>query len=607
MRAHLFLSLAIALSALAEPAAPAGFHVDVFARDLGGARTLLALEDGTVLVSRPELNDVIALRDRDGDGRADEVRTAVASIEHAYGLAMRGRVLYVAGVKQIVAAERRPDGSFGEVRTVVTDLPDGGEHPDRTIGAGPDGKLYVAIGSSCSNCTETNPEHATVLQVEADGTRRIYARGLRNVQGFDWHPESGELWGGESGEIDRIGDGLHYGWPECTGRNCRPSEPPVVKLSGSTAPSGFVFYRGPQFPEAFHGDAFAAAGNEILRVRLGQKKAEPFVSGFDAPLSGATVAADGALLVSDSRHGVIYRVAYGTPPPMISSGGEDVARTVLAKAFTVANLHAPEAVLHDEEQDLYLVSTRSGIYKVTPEGKATTFSKGLRAPKGMAIRGSELWVADVDRLRVFDRLTGADLGTLDLGEEGAISLHGLAVGPDELIYVTDTGVEIRDNGEQLRRGEGRIFRVSADGEVEIIASGEELRSPAGIAWDGTRFLIAQEYGKEVLAWNPGTATRAVLRGPGDYDGLVVLPSGAVIVASHHDDQLYFGHAGGELRPLLARGPSPAGIGFDRKRNRLLIPSSAGDWLEAWTLPPMDAPQATTARDGRTEFAQFGVR
>jgi glucose/arabinose dehydrogenase/sugar lactone lactonase YvrE len=609
MRTSIFLALFASLPAFAAIDAPAGFHVEVFARDLGAPRTLLALEDGTVLVSRPDMNDVVALRDRDGDGRADELRTAVASIERAHGLAMRGRVLYVAGVKKVVAAERLPDGSFAEARDVVTDLPDGGEHPDRTIGAGPDGKLYVAIGSSCSNCTETNPEHASVLQLEPDGTRRIYARGLRNLRAFDWDPATGELWGGESGEINRIGDGLHYGWPVCVGRNCRGSVPPALKLGDGPAPAGFVFYRGSQFPEDFRRDAFTATQREIVRVRLQEKKVEPFVSGFDGRLAGATVAADGALLVSDAEHGVVYRVAFGDPPPMTSSAAPaETPRAVLSRAFELPNLRAPEAVLHDEEQDVYFVTNQGFVSRVTPDGKIAElkFIEGLRAPKGMAIRGPELWIADFDRLRVFDRVTGSEMGDVDLAPYGAVSLHAVAVGPDDLVYVTDTDVKSGENGEQVRQGDGRVFRVAAGGEVEIIATGEELRSPSGIVWDGTRFLIAQAYGKEVLAWNPGTATKAVLRGPGAYDGLVVLPSGAVIVSSHHDDQLYVAPAGGELRPLFSRKPSPGGIGFDRKRNRLLIPSAVGDWLEAWTLPPLEpAKRANEGKDASVELALKG--
>src|SRR5688500_19860817 len=93
-------------------------HVAPFARDLGEARAILALEDGTVLVSRPAMFDVISLRDRDGDGQADDIRTAVSSIEGAHGLAMRGRTLFVAGTRQIVAADRLPDGSVRATRDV---------------------------------------------------------------------------------------------------------------------------------------------------------------------------------------------------------------------------------------------------------------------------------------------------------------------------------------------------------------------------------------------------------------------------------------------------------------------------------------------------------
>ncbi|HEX7808431.1 MAG TPA: sorbosone dehydrogenase family protein, partial [Thermoanaerobaculia bacterium] len=155
------LSLLVSFAAFGDLHVPAGHRAQVFATDLEHAGELLTLEDGTVLVSRPKMNDVIALRDRDGDGRADEARTAVASVEQAHGLAMRGRVLYVAGVKKVVAAERLPDGSFAASHDVITDLPNGGRHPYRTIGAGPDGRLYVAIGSSCDDCEETNPEYAS--------------------------------------------------------------------------------------------------------------------------------------------------------------------------------------------------------------------------------------------------------------------------------------------------------------------------------------------------------------------------------------------------------------------------------------------------------------
>ena len=587
---------------------PADHHIDVFARDLEEARVLLALDDGTLLVSRPRLNDVIALRDRDGDGRADEIRTAVSSVERASGLAMHGDTLYVAGVKTIVAAERQPDGTFSSSRPIA-DLPNGGQHPERMLAIGPDGKLYVSIGSSCDGCIESDPEHATLLQLDLDGTgRRVFARGLGDLRGFTWHPETRELWGVDAAEINRIGDGLHYGWPFCTGARelhassatplgtskekfCRDSEAPTLDLRGNVATS-FVFNRG---------DAYAASGSKVVRIRYRDGKPaafEDFLIG-GTRFSGITIAKDGSMLVSDG--GTIYRVAHGEArlPAMTSSAPGDPSKAVLAKVFHLDGLHSPQAVVHDEEQDVYFVSNLDGgfIARVSPEGGVLEmkFIEGLAAPRGMAIRGTELWIADGEKLRAFDRVTGASLQTINLAPKGAVLLSNVVVGPDDAIYVTDTDVRMKGKKERVRAGDGRIFRVEQDGDVEVAVSGEELRSPTGIAWDGLRFLVTQAYGNEVLAWSPGSAAKAVMRGPGAYEGIVVLPSGAVIVSSQHDEGLHYAFGTGDLRPLFSRPPAPAGIGFDRKRNRLLVPSRDGDWLEGWTLPPLEPPPVTTAR------------
>jgi glucose/arabinose dehydrogenase len=619
----------LTLSLLLSITATDGFQVEVFARGLGRPEAVLALEDGTLLVSRPAMNDVLALRDANGDGIAEEIRTAVASIEQASALAMHGRTLYIAGASHIFAADRLPDGSFTGAREIVAGLPSGGS---RSILFGRDGKLYVAIGSGCDTCVAQHPEQATVLQFDADGSnRRIFARGLGDTGGLDWNPRTGDLWGAGDGELNRIGDGLHFGWPYCLGH--RPSSSAVApeglskeKLCASTEAAalvvpggarGLAFYRGTQFPESWRRDAFAASTTNLVRVRFTDDKpvaVDEFVSGAKN-IAGVTAATDGSLYFSDAPAGAIYRVSHGVLPRAMTSGGVDpVATPVLAQQFRITDLHGPDSVLHDEEQDVYFVSNLDGapaakdgkgfISRITPDGKVADrkFIDGLHAPTGMAIRGTQLWVADVDMLRSFDRVTGAALETVDLAPHGAVFLADVAVGPDESIYVTDTDVRMRGARERLRQGDGRIYRVGDGGSVEVAFRGEELRSPSGIVWDGTRFLIAQAYGNEVLAWNRGMGTKAVLRGPGAYDGIVVLPNGAIIVSSRYDEGLHVGRAG-ELRPLFARKPSPGGIGFDRKRNRLLIPSADGDWLEAWTLPPMVEPaRQTTSREGKTEMA-----
>jgi len=319
----------------------------------------------------------------------------------------------------------------------------------------------------------------------------------------------------------------------------------------------------------------------------------------------------GAMYVSDER-GSIYRLT-ALPMTMTSSGAEPASMSILARAFELPNLGGAGAVVHDEEQDVYFVSGTGFVARVSPEGKVLekNFIDGVKSPRGMAIHGVELWIADGTSVRVFDRVTGASVRTIDLAKHGAVYLNHLAVGGDDAVYVTDTDLRIKGTRERVRAGDGRIFRVTREGGVEVAIHGEELRSPAGIAWDGTRFLVAQAYGSEIVSWQPGHHAKAVLRGPGAYDGLAILPNGMVIVTSRNDDALHVGMqdaGGGELKPLFARAPSPGGIAFDRKRNRLLIPSPEGNWLEAWTLPPMGVVQPASAKKERaTEYAFLGVR
>ncbi len=519
----------------------------LFASDLEQPRGLLALDDGTVLVSRPMLNDVIALRDRNGDGRADEIRTALSSIEGANAMAMYGDTLYVAGANAVFAAERSIDGSFGETREII---PESG-----TIGVGPDGLLYLATRDR-------------LLQFDSDGGgRRIYSRGA--LTAFAW--DAANLWGvGENGALQRIGDG-------------------VREATSLRVPSSAIAFA--------NGVAFAASRDSIVRVDFEKQTAEDFIK--DVHASALATAKDGTLFYSDGAN--VYHSsatpppAAPTPPPMTSSGSE-LVKTILAKAFHLDGLRAPASVVHDEEQDVYFVANAGFIARVTPAGKIEEpkFIDGLASPQGMAIRGTELWIADGAKMRVFDRVSGAPVKTIDLAPRGAVSLRGVAVGGDDAVYVTDSDVRVKASKERVRAGDGRIFRISGD-VVEVALAGEDLRSPNAIAWDGLRFLVAQGYGHEVVAWSPGGGTKAVMRGPGAYDGIVVLPNGAIIVSSEYDEALHVGYGSGDLRPLFTRKPSPAGIGFDRKRNRLLVPSRDGNWLEAWTLPPMVAPASKSAK------------
>jgi len=350
---------------------PEGFEVNVFARDLKNPRMIAVGDDGTVYVTEPAENRTIALVDVDGDGISDRERVVASELAGVHGIAVHGGKLYLATPTELYVAEIGLDGEVGEPQILVDDLPDGGQHPNRTFLIGPDGRIYLSVGSTCNACIEPNPEHATILQIEQNGSsRRIYARGLRNTLGFAMHPVTGEMWGVDQGtdwlgddeppeELNRIVDGKDYGWPWCYGKGqvdevisqkpenmtkeeyCSGTEPSVLEYQAHSSPIQLVFYNATQFPEEYRNDAFVtfrgswnrepAVGYKVVRV-LFDEAGEPtgfedFLTGFlvnngtngtngtngiafFARPAGMAVAWDGSLLVGDDVNGVIYRISY---------------------------------------------------------------------------------------------------------------------------------------------------------------------------------------------------------------------------------------------------------------------------------------------------------
>jgi Raf kinase inhibitor-like YbhB/YbcL family protein len=340
--------------------APSGFTVSAFATGLKNIRIIAVAPDGAIYVSRRDQGDVLMFKDANRDGRADGPPVTVASRAGAHGLAIRDGKLYLATVKEVFVADIQSDGKLSPLKLIIGDLPDAGQHPNRTLAFGPDGMLYISAGSTCNVCNESNPENATMLRATPDGKQRsIFATGLRNTIGYDWHPRTGELWGLDHG-IDFLGDddqqeelnklelGKQYGWPHVYGDGrIYPQSTPVGDISkqewkehsvpmalgytAHAAPMQLLFYRGAAFPAEYQGDAFATmrgswnrskpSGYEIVRIRFadGQPKAiEPFVTGFltdggkthIARPVGLAVAVDGALLMADDANGVLYRIAY---------------------------------------------------------------------------------------------------------------------------------------------------------------------------------------------------------------------------------------------------------------------------------------------------------
>lgn len=356
---------------VAKLTVPEGFTVSVFARDLVNPRMLAFSPDGVLYATRRSVGDVVMLKDADGDGRADGAQT-VASRAGMHGIAFDGGKVFLATVNDVYTAEVRADGSFGPLSRIIDDLPDGGQHPNRTLGIGPDGMLYISAGSTCNACAEPNPEAATLLRAKPDGSSRtIFASGLRNTIGFDWEPSSGQIWGMDHGidwlgdneqveELNHIEQGKQYGWPYVYGMDAfnpqdnpppgltlekwaEMSEEPALGYTPHSAPMQMAFYDGTAFPAEYRGDAFVAmrgswnrrppSGYEVARVDFerGQPvRIEPFLTGFLQTsgdgygflgrLAGLAVGPDGALYVGDDFNGVIYRVAHEPPAGGAATG-----------------------------------------------------------------------------------------------------------------------------------------------------------------------------------------------------------------------------------------------------------------------------------------------
>lgn len=341
---------------------PPGFRVTVFAQGIPNARIMAVGADGTVYVTQPQRDQITALQDRDGDGRAETQRVAVSRISYPHGVTLHQNRMYIAAPQRVYVAELQANGQVGTPQLLADNFPPGGNHPNRTLAVGPDGRLYVSVGSSCNVCVEENREYASIVQMRLDGgDRRVFAGGLRNTIGFAWHPVTGELWGMDQGadgrgpnlppeELNQIINGRNYGWPWCYGKRqvdtrtpgnptgstkaefCARSEPAVLEYQAHSSPIQFRFYTGSQFPADYRHDAFIAfhgswnrgrpVGYKVVRVRF-NGVGRP--TGFDDFLTGFLVdnntaqfgrpagiaqLRDGSLLIGDDSNGVIYRVAY---------------------------------------------------------------------------------------------------------------------------------------------------------------------------------------------------------------------------------------------------------------------------------------------------------
>lgn len=334
---------------------PPKFEISVYASRVHGARSMALSPNGILFVGTRKEGNVYAIVDRNNDNKADEVITVARGLNSPNGVAFKDGSLYVAEINRILRYDDIEARLNNPPKPVVVNdsFPKDRHHGWKFIRFGPDGMLYVPVGAPCNICDSQDRRFATIMRMGVNGTGlEVFAHGVRNTVGFDWHPMTKELWFTDNGR-DWMGDekppdelnyapmiGMHFGFPYCHGKDimdpkfgmeksCGEFVRPAIELGPHVAALGMRFYSGEMFPTGYQNRIFIAEhgswnrtvpiGYRITTVTLdGNKptKYEVFAEGW---LDGALVygrpvdvlvTKDGALLVSDDRADAIYRISY---------------------------------------------------------------------------------------------------------------------------------------------------------------------------------------------------------------------------------------------------------------------------------------------------------
>jgi glucose/arabinose dehydrogenase len=334
---------------------PPGFSISIYADNIPDARSMALSPSNILFVGSRNAGSVYAVIDKDRDYKADEVITIARGLNMPNGVAFLDGDLYVAEIHRIIKftdiEKRLRNPPKREI--VLGTLPNKKWHGWKFIKFGPDGKLYVPVGAPCNVCEPDDELFGTISRINKDGSGLdIYASGIRNSVGFDWHPETRELWFTDNGR-DMLGDnlppdelnhaprsGLHFGFPYLHGNDVVDPEygkktknlhftKPAQELGPHVASLGMQFYTGKMFPDEYKHQIFIAEhgswnrsepiGYRISLVKLEDSKPvsyEIFAQGWlqknkvlGRPVD-LEIMADGSLLVSDDYSGKIYRITH---------------------------------------------------------------------------------------------------------------------------------------------------------------------------------------------------------------------------------------------------------------------------------------------------------
>lgn len=364
---------------------PADFKINVFAqlaKDYGQPRMMAQDKQGRLYVALAGSNQVLMLPDANADGVAETPVVIAKNLNAPNSLVFVNDYLLIANEDGVVKLTQKADAQgvkrWSTPQPFISNLA-AGHHTLKTIKLGPDNHLYINIGSSCNVCTETDPSRATIQRYTLEGKPAgslvtlgrhapdpTWAKGLRNSQGFAWHPKTGAMFATNNGSdmrastkngkvndeippehLNKIEAGKHYGWPYCWGnaddlntmvqdpnflgtdRFCQTATPPAITFISHSTPIGISFLNKTNWPAEYKNDAIVAlhgswnrqkpSGYKLVRVKFnGDNPVEisDFATGWlndngvwGRPLD-VIVGAEGALYVSDDRAGYIYRIIY---------------------------------------------------------------------------------------------------------------------------------------------------------------------------------------------------------------------------------------------------------------------------------------------------------
>ncbi len=334
---------------------PAGFAIEVYTAETPGARSMALSPDGTLFVGTRDQGRVYVLPDKNRDKKPDGVFILGEDLDSPNGVAYRDGALYVAEISRVIRYDNI-DAFPGKTPApvVVNDsFPTDPHHGWKYIAIGPDAKLYVPVGAPCNVCEREDERFASIMRMDLDGKNlEIFARGVRNTVGFDWHPETGVFWFTNNGR-DWMGDdmppdtlhrapapGRHFGFPYCHAGDipdpeyggegaCADYAPPALKLGPHVAALGMTFYTGAMFPEIWRSRIFIAEhgswnrsdpiGYRITAATVENGVAKDYSVFAHGWLKGKSAWGrpvdviemdDGSLLVSDDRAGAVYRIFY---------------------------------------------------------------------------------------------------------------------------------------------------------------------------------------------------------------------------------------------------------------------------------------------------------